>query len=643
MVRPRPLDERDRRAVRAMNAALVHRGPDAAGELEADGVMLAMRRLSIIDVEGAAQPLWNEDRTIGVVVNGEIYNYLELREELARQGHTLATRGDGETIVHAYEELGLDCVQRLRGMFAFALWDGRRRRLLLARDRMGEKPLYFFEADGALVFASELRALLGSGLVPFELDPAAVDRFFHYAYVPDPCTPVRGVHKLPPGCVAWREAADPTLRRRTYWRLQDAPALRADGAAERIRAELEAAVEIGLRSDVPVGVALSGGVDSSALAALAARRYPGKLRAFTVGYPGRPPTDERDDARRFAEHLGIPLYEAELDTAEMAATFERLVWWKDDPIADISGYGYYAVSRLAREHGVPVLLQGQGGDELFWGYAWVREAMRRAALKRARDRWGLAALPRYLRLEAPAGWAPWQIRLWLEKGGGLKDGWALFRAQGRRPAGRLEFYDLKEEFAEGQARVRAFYTPDFCRAVAPDNCRELFTFPEPPENLEVAITALIAGTFLLENGVAQGDRLSMASSVEMRLPFLDYRFVETVVGLRKQASDWRRPPKFRLAQALADVLPPWVLRRPKRGFSPPIKDWYEALLERYGSALDDGFLVRAGVLSAEGGRRLAGGLKPWRTVTPLWFKALVLELWCRQAAEQARAATAAAA
>ena len=287
-----PVKQLDLDRVIQMSEAMVHRGPDGAGEFHDRHVALAMCRLSIIDVAHGWQPLYNEDQSIVLIANSEIYNYVELCSTLRTRGHQFRTGSDSEVIVHLYEEHGADCVQHLRGMFAFALWNQRSRTLLLARDRMGEKPLYLYEQKGQLTFASELKSLLRSGLVSFELDPVAVDLYFHYQYVPEPMTPLKGIRKLP-AAHTLTVTSDPwEVREACYWRMEDAPALHEDPAT-LIRNELEAVSDIVIRSDVPVGIGLSGGIDSSAVAALASRKYPGKIHAFSVGYPGYPPCDER--------------------------------------------------------------------------------------------------------------------------------------------------------------------------------------------------------------------------------------------------------------------------------------------------------------------------------------------------------------
>lgn len=624
-----PLSDDRRRILSRMGEGLSHRGPDGTGGFSAPQVGLAMRRLSIIDPASGWQPLYNEDGSLALIANGEIYNFIELRDRLRAAGHRFKTGSDCETILHLYEEHGADCVRHLRGMFAFALWDARAQRLLLARDRMGEKPLYLHEREGELLFGSELKVLLRCGDVPFRLDPAAIDLYFHYQYVPEPLTPIRGVRKLPPGHTLMVSVSPWSVREDCYWRMEDAPGIDAD-PGPTIRAELETVSEIVIRSDVPVGVALSGGLDSSAIAVLAARRYSGKMHAFSAGYPGRHRSDERGAARMLAEHLGMPFHDVEIGTADMVESFPNLVSSQDDPIADIAGYGYFCISRAARKAGVPVLLQGHGGDELFWGYGWVRDAAhqssRKAHLGRARPR----DLMRYLRLSAPRLWPRRAPLDWALSVAGLRPSWAAYQRDRSSPPDRLVFYDNTPDFRAASASVRGLYPSRFRASLDDDGPYLPFTVARPWPPLEVLMTRLICQTYLLENGIAQGDRLSMASSVELRLPLVDYRLVETVIGLRKTRSDLREAPKAWLRAAVRDVVPDWVLDRRKRGFQPPVRAWHRALFERHGAALRDGHLVELGILEPGAARTLAEGSFPITAMAPLSFKALVLEHWCRQ-------------
>lgn len=596
-----------------MLAALVHRGPDGQGEYTDKHVAMGMRRLSIIDLEGGWQPLYNEDKSLVLIMNGEIYNFIELTVALKMRGHTFSTHSDGEVILHLYEEEGIDCLHHLRGMFAFALLDIKQGRVFIVRDRMGEKPLYLHETADSIYFSSEMKALLSAGCVLFELDPVAVNDYFHYQYVPEPKTPLKAVRKLPRAHYLKIELAEWKVEQHKYWDMEAVAPVEGD-PVELVRNELDQICELLIRADVPVGMALSGGLDSSAIAALAAKKYPGTMHAFSVGYPGRPPNDERNDAKALADLLEMPFHEIELETVDLVNNFEKLNFHRDDPIADISGFGYFSVSKIARENGVPVLLQGQGGDEVFWGYQWVKDAAEATDNK------------------IRGGGEPLSLRRFIKTS--LK---SLFSkhantqppAKGYRPI----FHELAPDFRMALADVRNYYTDSFIQALGDASAYDLFTFDKPWKHSDILITRLICDTYLLENGIAQGDRLSMASSVELRLPFVDYKLVELVIGLRKTHAadpDYKRFPKPWLRGAMEGILSDFIIERPKQGFAPPVIEWHNELFKVYGKYLDGGYLVQSGVLTEEAGAALASGVFPRGAIAPISFKALVLEIWCRE-------------
>jgi asparagine synthase (glutamine-hydrolysing) len=630
--RTRITDE-DRARVERMSRALIHRGPDDSGAHESVNVTLAARRLSIIDVEGARQPLHNEDGSLTLIANGEIYNHIALRSQLEQIGHRFSTHGDCETILHLYEEVGVDCLYQLRGMFAFALWDEKRKRLLLARDPMGEKPLYLHESDGRVLFASEMKALLRSGLVPFQLDPPAIDCYFHYQYVPEPRTAVRGVRKLAAGHLLTIDLEPWRLEEKCYWRMEDAAPIDGD-APTHIHQQLDSVGQLVTRADVAVGVALSGGLDSSTVAAFAARHCPRELHAFSIGYEGRPKEcDERSEARELADHLGLHFHDAEVSTADVVAHFSELQFWRDDPIADYAGHSYYALMKLARDHNVPVVLQGQGGDELFWGYPQLRQAARETLAKQTLSRGFFVAMPQYLSANAPDSFSARSISTWTRDLGGMRSALRKMRNHRAAPAAQMVFYDLSPDFSAAVRETPDLYGREFAEQLGEGDATELFTLPWPWPRVDVTLTRLVSDTYLRGNGVTQGDRLGMASSVEVRLPFLDCEFVKTVIGLRKVNSDVYLPAKEWLKRAVVGVLPDWVLNRPKRGFAPPVADWHAAIFARHGDSLRDGYLVQTGVLNQASADRLADGPFPAGLTSPISFKALVLEHWCRQMSE----------
>jgi asparagine synthase (glutamine-hydrolysing) len=623
LVKRRRVADGDAESLRAMNRAMVHRGPDGEGEYAGDHVLLAMRRLSIIDLQGGWQPLYNEDRSIALVANGEIYNFIELRAMLMERGHRFRSGSDCETIVHLYEEYGLEFVQHLRGMFAIALWDVRKGRLILVRDRMGEKPLYLFEQDGKLLFASEMKALLQSGCIDFALDHGAIFDYFHYDYVPEPRTAIRAVRKLPAGHMLLVDVGPWTMEERCYWRMEEAPALSGDPVV-LIREQLEQISEILLRSEVPVGVALSSGLDSSMVAALAARKSPGQIHALTIGFEGAGWRDERNGARDLARYLDMPFHELEISLDDVVTMFPQNCVDKDDPIADVAAHGYDAVSRLAREQGIPVLLQGQGVDELCWGYGWLRSAMAASTRKfetphRVFDWASLRTLlPRNLHF---TGLRDYALML-----SGKVMGW------GRTPPGakdQLCFYDQSRTYRLGAYAAPKLFSPAWRESLRDHNPAALFTVPAPHPDLGVLLTTLACQTYLVENGIAQGDRLAMKSSIELRLPLVDYRLVETVIGLRKTQPDHQLAPKAWFKDVARTILPEWVLQRPKIGFSPPASLWMNVLREKYGPDVMSGYLVESGILNPDCVRML---LKPYSPLTPwplILYKVLVLEYWAR--------------
>ena len=628
-------------AAEPMHDALRHRGPDGEGNFQDADVCLSHRRLSIIDLDKGAQPLANEDGTIIVVANGEIYNFRELRRRLQSDGHRFTSGSDCEVIVHLYEQYGVKCVEHLRGMFAFALWDSKQRKLILARDRMGEKPLYLYQHHDGLVFSSEIRSLLASGIVPFELDPDAVQLYFHFGYVPEPRTPLRDVTKLDAASVMTVNVPHRTTTTQRYWDFTEANQLEGDPVA-LLRGQLSEVGELITQSDVPVGIALSGGLDSSLVAALASKSCSQPLSAFSVGYPGMPPYDERGDARELANHLGIPLHEIEITADEMASEFVESVDARDDPIANISGYAFQMLMRRAKEENVPVMLQGQGGDELFWGYPWVRQSAQQSLRKQRLVRPTLSSLPTYVN-PVTNGVPAKKLTSLKRVFRAMKNGFRDFQRDRESPDDQLVFYDLTPDFRSAEVIYPRVRTSNQTTTMRP---QDLFRDSGAGTSTELQIMDLVCRTYLRVDGIALADRLSMASSVEVRLPLVDHRLVETVVGIQKRQTQHARPPKALLREAVSDLLPDWVMSRPKRGFQPPMRQWYQMIFENHGRALPDGFLVDKEILSREGAEELSRGEIQNGTVHPMCFKALVLELWCqgaRRAATQQRPPASAAA
>lgn len=613
--------------VKRMNQALIHRGPDGEGEFLDDGIALAMRRLSIIDLKTGWQPLFNEDNSLVLIVNGEIYNYIELRDILQKKGHKFQTSGDGETILHLYEEYGTECLSYLRGMFAFALWDKKRKKLFIARDRMGEKPLYLFHDQNKLLFSSELRSLLASGLIDITLDPASIDMFFHYNYVPEPFTPIVGIRKLPAGHFLLIDQPNMTISEHCYWRMEDAPALTGN-PSEMIREKLYEISKLVIRADVPVGVALSGGIDSSIIAAMAVKYYQGNMHAFTIGYEGRPESDERLTAFKIASFLNMPFHEIELSDADFVTNFSKVCSLSDDPIADISGFGYYSISKKAREMGIPVLLQGQGGDELFWGYPWVRKNYSYALLKKKLLE-GKGGFLDYYKLTFKERYTKPTIKKLFKALLSYPEAFGLLRMHKEDGDKVFPFYDYHKGFNWNKKQKSNFYGPYMLERLNSFNLKQPFKVQNGWGEPDITLTSLICSTYLLENGIVQGDRLSMANFVELRLPLVDYQLVETVIGLRKSYSDINLPPKAWLNNAAKDILPEWIFGLRKRGFEPPVQRWLDLILQKYGHELPEGILVNYGIIQKDIAVKFSNGLNEPKIFFPAYFNALVLENWFR--------------
>jgi asparagine synthase (glutamine-hydrolysing) len=559
-------DSVDPQVLAAMNEVLVHRGPDSAGSLVDGQVGLAMRRLSIIDLAGGDQPIGNEDGTVQVIQNGEIYNYRELRARLIDRGHRFATHSDTEVLVHLYEERGADFVDELRGMFAIALWDGRRRNLLLARDRFGIKPLYYWQSGQALTFASELKALLRHPALDRHIDLDALEAFLAFNWIPAPLSIFQGVRKLPAGHVLrWEDGRASVAR---YARPAPAPAaeLRTDDPdvlAHELRESLRDSVRAHLVADVPVGVLLSGGLDSSALAALASEESSAPVATFSIGFQARA-YSELDQAKLIAQRYGTDHHEliVEPDAVELLPALAETF---DEPFADSSSLPTWLVSRLAAEH-VKVALSGEGGDELFGGYyTYVADLL----------------APRVGPLAAVAG--PLVARLPSSlTGGRLEDRIKRF-ARGARLAPLERHQAFTEVFS---ADVRRELLADL-RGSAVDG-RVSADVPAPADPLdfyraryaETEGAAPLArfqdvdlGLYLVDDLLVKTDRASMAHSLETRVPFLDAVVSDFAFRLPDQLKVRGFAKKRLLRRALEPLLPREIIEGRKRGFSIPAASW----------------------------------------------------------------------
>jgi asparagine synthase (glutamine-hydrolysing) len=628
VIRRGQLEQGDPALVRRLAEKTRHRGPDGEGFFEDAHVAFGMRRLAIIDLNGGRQPLYNEDKSVAIVTNGEIYNFIELRRELESRGHRFRTGSDCEAIAHLYEECGEGFVEHLRGMFACAVWDVKRRRLIIARDRMGEKPLYVVETADRLIFSSELRPLVTSGAVSRELDADAIVDFFHYEFVPDPKTPIRGVRKLPAGSMLVIDTEPWAVRERRYWSIHDAPALTGD-PVKAVREELEKIIEITVRSDVPVGVCLSAGVDSSAIAALASARYKETLHAVSVGFNGGARQDESRDAERIAKHLNIPFHRVEVTDTDAGNSFAEVAIARDQPFVDLAGISLHHLMRRCRELGLVVMLSGQGGDELFFGYPMHQRAIDANVRKRAGQE-GLGALMRYAKPTRPPRSLTHGVQ-WLKSCGGMLTGLADLRADRAAPRNRFRFWDLQSGFTDARHSLPLVAGPLIAESSRSESAYRHFLRSSEDRPIDLEVMGLYIDIYLRENGLAQADRISMWHGVELRNPLVDYRLAELAMGFRKSHRGPPPEPKAWLRAAIADLVPDWVMNRPKKGFSSPWRPWLNAIGAVNGSKLVDGALVRSGVLSREAGRALAARVAPGSIGMPdhMAILAMWLECWAR--------------
>ena len=543
----------DRRWIERMVGTLHHRGPDSVGYHVEGRVALGVARLRVIDLATGEQPLASEDGSVQVVLNGEIYNHPELRQALCRSGHRFTSRADTEVIAHAWEEHGAGCITRLDGMFAIAVWDRRTEQISLARDRMGEKPLYYAETAGGLVFGSELRAVLAHPEVGRVLDPRGVERFLAYDFVPDPHTLIRGVRKLAPGETLTR--GDGPSTRSRYWDIpfRPEPAVDERWWEHEIRERLDESVRRRLVADVPVGCFLSGGIDSSAVTATAARQRAG-IRTFSVGY-AEGPHDERRYARMVADRYATRHEELVISAADAAALVPDVGELMDEPLADMSFVPLHLLARAARPS-VTVALTGDGGDELFAGYPTM-----------AADWWhrGFGRLPRHARagLSGAARHLPDRLE-------GLRD---FLLAVDYPPNAR------NQALLGGLPPLRA-------TALLSPSVRALLGSFDPYDDIEAVLAPCASldvrdrliyrycKLYLAGQNLANADRASMAASLELRAPLLDHTFVE-LVGRIPARLKFRgfRGLKGLLRHALADRLPPEIRTRRKQGFGVPIGTW----------------------------------------------------------------------
>lgn len=601
-----------------MMGALKHRGPDGKGKYISGPVGLGHTRLSIIDLSTGAQPIANEDNTVWIVYNGEIYNFPELRQQLLRQGHVFRSTTDTEVIVHLYEEYGVECLSKLRGMFAFALWDEKEKVLFCARDRVGIKPFYYADTGRAFVFGSEIKALLLDPGIERQVSHQAIDTFLTFTYLPGNETLFRNVHKLEPG--HYILVKDAHVIRKQYWDLKFvAPSGRQgiDEAAESLRALLRRTVKEHMISDVPVGVLLSGGVDSTAILSCVAEEASKRIQTFTIGFEGAEFADERPYAKMAADRYGTEHHAITISSGQFSGFLNDYIWHMEEPVYEPPAIALHYVSKLARQF-VKVVLSGEGGDEAFGGYQTYRNLL---FLERVKSMVGPTNSAWLSTLAGTLGRFTASSRL--HKYGPLL----------KAPLASYYYSRRSSPFALFPQSRNHFYSTDMLAAIRGDQ----------PEEMVQALFARVSGeaelnqmlyvdtkTWLPDDLLIKADKITMANSLELRVPLLDHSVLEFAAGL---------PPDFKvsgfatkrvLKKAFAREIAKPILKRRKAGFAVPIRQWLQGNLKEYirDHLLSDRCLSR-GYFKPGAIEGLVERSSQGERVAQEVFSLLALELWHR--------------
>jgi asparagine synthase (glutamine-hydrolysing) len=552
--------------IRAMADTIEHRGPDDEGFHVSGQVGLGFRRLSIIDLSGGHQPLANEDDTVWIVFNGEIYNYEELRKDLLSRGHKFRTKSDTEVIVHLYEEYGEQCVEKLRGMFAFAIWDDRQRKLFVARDRVGIKPLYYWADSKSLIFASEIKAILADRQVVREVCPAMVDRFLTFYYVPGDQTLLKGIQKLSPGC--YLTVKDGKVQVRSYWDLHFEPSnLTVGQAEEKLMALLEESVRLHMIADVPVGFLLSGGVDSTAMLGLAVGKTDKPLSSYTIGFSESNIADERPFASLAARTYGSVHHETTISSNDFLEFLPQYVWHMEEPVCEPPAVALHYVSKLARNY-VKVLISGEGGDEAFAGYPnyrnllWLERAKQVAGPTRPLLGLGISLLGQVLRSRRISRYAS-LVNLPLE---------SYYFSRTSSP-----FQFFNQQYAQ-------FYSTDFLqtidKAASTAAARRYFGNGAGSDRVNQMLY-VDTKTWLPDDLLIKADKITMANSIELRVPLLDHKLLEFAASLPGNYKVRGPVTKYIAKRTLEKKVPREIIERKKAGFPVPYDSWLRGDLKEW--------------------------------------------------------------
>lgn len=604
--------------IEAMLRPITHRGPDGQGVYLDGPAGLGHLRLSIIDLSTGDQPMTNEDSTVWIVFNGEIYNYQALREQLVARGHTFRTRSDTEVIVHLYEEYGVDCVRHLRGMFGFAIWDVPRQRLFVARDRVGIKPVYYCQTPDTLLFASELKAILADSAVSRDMNSAALRQFFAFYYLPGEETLFKSIRKLPPGHYVVAEQGNVSVQR--YWDLTfttERWGRSFDDVVDELYDLLGSTVRDHMIADVPVGVLLSGGVDSSAVLSFAVQGTEKKVKAFTVGFDGNQVVDERPYARLAAQRFGAEHHELTITADDFWNFLPSYVWHMEEPVCEAPAVALYYVTKLAREH-VKVVLSGEGGDEAFAGYPNYPHML---GLDRIRRSLGPLARP----AGATAEFAGKLLGM---------DRVHRYAYAMERPLSAYYFSRTSSPTTYFNQNAAGFFSSEFLDASAASSPGGFMAgVLEPVRNASLLDRMLYADTktWLPDDLLVKADKMTMANSLELRVPLLDHVVLEFAASLPPEHKVQGAETKRALKAAFAKVLPKEVLTRKKAGFPVPFNGWMRGPLAGRIAELLLGRQARSRGIFAPGRvEQLLADNRRTGAFAKEIFCLIVVELWYRR-------------
>jgi asparagine synthase (glutamine-hydrolysing) len=616
----------DRDLLVRMSQALLHRGPDDNGTYVDNGVALANRRLSIIDLPGGHQPIHNEDETIWITFNGEIYNFNALKTDLEAKGHRFYTRSDTETIVHLYEEYGDRCVERLRGMFAFAVWDSTSKMLLLARDRIGIKPLYYFQTDGKLLFSSEMKSILQYEEIPRKVDLGAMEQFLTFRYIPGDSTILQGIKRLLPGHTATYRDGNLKISRYWDWEMNDSTSLTDESWIDGLRIELRHAVESHLLSDVPLGVFLSGGIDSSAIVAIMCSILDRPVKTFSVGFGTD--SDELEYARLVANHFGTDHHELTVGVDSMKL-LPDIVWYADEPVADPALIPTYLVSDLARRH-VKVVLTGEGADEMFAGYIQYKATVMGKRY--------ISKIPRQIRQKTARRLLEHTPNLFLDLlfsytsalGEQAKRRIADYVSRAEDPA--LAYLSIVSIF-DKQERKKLLSQSILSQRQCTESNGIAYRYLDESSvgPLLNKLLMMESKTSLVDNLLLKTDRMTMAHSLEGRVPYLDHNLVEYVCSMSSKMKLRGLGDKYALRKVMTDALPSLTVKRRKHRFFVPIDLWLQTYLNDLAPRfLSEETIRRRGYFKVDFVRKLLEDFHRSQLYRSrqLW-SLLTLELWHR--------------